>query len=57
MTIDESIEYLIKNKCSLSRFGDGEMKLILGNRISFQKYDSKLSKRLKEVLQSNFLIT
>ena len=53
MTIDESIEYLIKNKCSLSRFGDGEMKLILGNRISFQKYDSKLSKRLKEVLQSN----
>ena len=52
MTIDESIEYLIKKNCSLSRFGDGEMKLILGNRIAFQKYDYKLSKRLKEVLQS-----
>lgn len=53
MSINESIQYLIDNNCSLSRFGDGEMKLIAGDRIAFQKYDEKLSLRLKEVLESN----
>ncbi|MCR1823329.1 SP_1767 family glycosyltransferase [Terrisporobacter muris] len=53
MTIEESIDYIIENKCSLSRFGDGEMKLISRERIDFQQYDQRLSNKLKELLQSD----
>lgn len=53
MSIEESIKYIIENKFSLSRFGDGEMKLICGNRIFFQPFSKELSKRLKEVMNSN----
>ncbi|MDY3373019.1 MAG: SP_1767 family glycosyltransferase [Terrisporobacter othiniensis] len=53
MTIEESINYILDNKVSLSRFGDGEMKLIYRSDISFQKYSSELSMRLKEVLNSD----
>lgn len=53
MTIRESIDYIEKNKCSLSRFGDGEMKLINGNNIDFQPYSKEIQNRLKEVLSSN----
>lgn len=55
MTIEESIDYIISNKCSLSRFGDGEMNLIMGNKLQFQDYSKQLADRLEEVLQSNDL--
>lgn len=51
-TLDETIEKLIQGK-SMSRFGDGEFAIMSGTtRHEFQKYDKKLSERLKEVLQS-----
>ena len=53
MSIEDSIEYIIDNKCSLSRFGDGEMKIIMGNGLIFQPYSKELSIRLAEILQSN----
>lgn len=53
MSIEESIKYIEDNKCSLSRFGDGEMKLICGKSIFFQPYSDELSKKLKAVLNSN----
>ncbi len=53
MTRDDTIDYIIKNKASVSRYGDGELKIIDGDRISFQNYDSELAGRLKEVLSSN----
>lgn len=53
MTIDESIKYIIDNDCSISRFGDGELKIINGLDIDFQPYSEELGNRLKEVLQSN----
>ena len=52
MTIEESLKYLIDNKCSLSRFGDGEMKIIMGKDLTFQQYSPELSHRLTEVLKS-----
>ena len=48
-TLDEIINY---NK-SISRFGDGELNLIFGGKIGFQKYNKILSNRLYEVLQTN----
>ncbi|MGZ0017179.1 SP_1767 family glycosyltransferase [Yeosuana sp. AK3] len=53
--IDETIEYIIEKKCSVSRFGDGELWVLLGGSISYQTNDKKLQARLKEILSSNKL--
>lgn len=60
---ESSIKYIVENKCSVSRFGDGELAMIyhyLDRRSpgefyiqSFQDYDVELAKRLYQVLQSN----
>lgn len=55
----ESIDYILLNNCSLSRFGDGELLMAwqyitgepLINNTYFQKYDEKLGQRLAEILQ------
>ena len=54
LNYDESIDYIIENKCSLCRFGDGEFNLINGGNLSFQTYSPLLAKRLKEILMSCF---
>lgn len=52
LDFDETIETIIENKMSFSRFGDGEMRLMLRNNfnISFQENNFLLAKKLKEVL-------
>lgn len=52
-SINETIDFILKNKFSVCRFGDGELKLMMGKDISFQKCTSTISKRLKEVLKNN----
>ncbi|MGN0417200.1 SP_1767 family glycosyltransferase [Anaerostipes faecalis] len=53
LTIDETIDNILKNKVSVSRYGDGEMKIISGQGIRFQEYNSNLSSRLREILQND----
>ena len=53
MSKQESVDYIIKNKVSISRFGDGEFNLIKNVGIPFQQSSLELSMRLKEVLSSN----
>ena len=50
---EKTLNEIIKNNKSISRYGDGEFNLIIGKGIFFQKYDIILSKRLLEVLNSN----
>ncbi len=51
---ERSIDYLISNKISLCRFGEGEMNLIAHNQdLKFQKYDPILAQRMKQILKSN----
>ena len=50
---EASINYIIKNKCSVSRFGDGEFSLLNGTSIGFQKANKKLSAIFKEMLTTN----
>ena len=50
---EETLNEIIINNKSISRFGDGEFGLIFGYDIGFQKYNEKLSKKLLEVLNSN----
>ena len=53
LSIDESIDEIINNNCSIARFGDGEIRLINNENITFQKPNEELSKRLKEIINSN----
>lgn len=50
-----SLEKIINEKCSVSRFGDGEINLLLGEGETprFQGHDKRLQKKLKEVLKSD----
>lgn len=55
LTINDSIDKLIHNNKSLSRFGDGEISWALGGNKygSFEKSSHLLRKRLLQVLKSN----
>lgn len=49
-TIDETMDMLLSTDCSMSRFGDGEYKVMVGGKNGFQKSDPELAVRLREVL-------
>lgn len=51
MSIDQTIDYIIENNCSVARYGDGEIKLACNNDISFQKASENLSKMLREPIR------
>lgn len=50
---EQTIQYIIDNNCSISRFGDGEM-LIMTNSgsIEFQEYSDELKEKLIKVAES-----
>lgn len=52
MTVDETIDMLIKTNKSMARFGDGELNLMLGESIPMQKASPQLSNRLTEVFNT-----
>lgn len=51
MSIDNTINKIIDDKLSISRYGDGEFKLANGIDISFQKADIDLQNKLKSILK------
>lgn len=51
MSIDETIDELLKTEKSLVRFGDGEIIMINGKNLELQKSVRELSDRLAEILQ------
>lgn len=53
MTDLRTVEYIIEKKCSIARFGDGELDLMNGIGIKFQKADKNLRKRLIQVAESD----
>lgn len=50
---DETLDKILRDKCSLSRFGDGEFGVMNGSRIHFQNRSPELAQRLKEVIKSD----
>lgn len=50
---DETINTLLNTNKSLIRFGDGEVLLMNNQSIGFQKTETVLSNRLKEIIQSD----
>lgn len=58
-SIDETIQKIIDEDCSVARYGDGELEIMCGRRIDFQNYDENLAQKMKKVLQydaSNMLV-
>ena len=51
-TPEETIDKIIKDKVSITRFGDGEFDMIYGIGMNYQKYDADLAKRLEEIIIS-----
>ncbi|MCH3909284.1 MAG: GT-D fold domain-containing glycosyltransferase [Bacilli bacterium] len=49
MNTDKTIDYIEENHCSVSRFGDGEIEIMLGISINFQDSTKELIRRLREV--------
>ncbi len=49
---NETLNILLNGNMSLARFGDGEIEIISGKDIPYQKFDKKLSYRLKEILKN-----
>lgn len=52
LSVEDTVQYIIDNKSSISRFGDGEFLLINNKSIGFQKADCLLAQKLQEVLSS-----
>lgn len=50
---DETIDKILQDKCSLSRFGDGEFVIMEGGHIDYQSDDPKLAEKLKQVITSD----
>jgi hypothetical protein len=49
---EETLNEIIYNNKSISRFGDGEFLLTIGKNIPFQKYEKKIRDKLSEILLS-----
>jgi len=50
MSIDETLDELMKTEKSLVRFGDGEFNLINGKSIAYQEYREDLAQEMREIL-------
>ncbi len=49
---DETVDKIIEDNSSMTRFGDGEFVLMTGGRIKYQRRNGELAVRLREVLAS-----
>lgn len=52
-SVESTYKKIISDKCSISRYGDGEFEIILGNKAVYQQSNEQLAKRLKDILRSN----
>lgn len=52
-TVDETIRKIVADRCSVSRFGDGEMLQTNQRDIGFQRGDPQLARRLQQVIASH----
>lgn len=48
--IDETLDYIIGNKSSLVRFGDGEINMLAGHSIPYQDYDEELVSTMRDII-------
>jgi len=49
----ETMRTILYYRCSIARYGDGELRLATGNGCKGQIFNSYLSKRLRKILKSD----
>lgn len=52
VSVANTLKIIADTKVSLSRFGDGEMRLMNGESIEFQQHDPKLAVKLRNIIQN-----
>ena len=53
MNVEETLNKIFKNRKTIIRFGDGELRLLLGSgETDFQKQNPELRHRLNEILRA-----
>lgn len=53
MTAQKTVEYVIKNKCSVSRYGEGEFNIMFWtSKIAFQQQDEQLAEKMRNALRN-----
>lgn len=53
-SVENTCKKIFSEKCSMSRYGDGEFEIILGSAKDIYQHDNvQLAKRLKDILMSN----
>lgn len=50
---DETLDKILSGNYSVLRLGDGELNIIFGENLKFQKYNESLERELREVLMDN----
>lgn len=50
-SFEETVNMIINEKASMSRFGDGEFSLIQGRNLKFQQYDPAIGEELRNILR------
>lgn len=51
MSAEKTIKYILKNKCSVSRYGEGEFNIMFWtSKITFQKQDEILAEKMRNTL-------
>lgn len=53
LSVYDTIDLIIKNKLSVIRFGDGEISLMDGLNLGFQKYNKYLVEKLEWIIRAN----
>lgn len=53
LSLNDTLDLIIKENLSVIRFGDGEMSIMEKTDLGFQKADNQLAKRLKEIIRLN----
>lgn len=53
LSIDETIHEIVTGNCSVSRYGDGELKHMAGLKTELQPFSKELSSRLRTIIASD----
>lgn len=56
LTTEETINHILAHKCSLARFGDGELIYMFGKSLNFQEYSPLLADKLRETFSNSSLL-
>ena len=54
LSISESLDFVLEHFSSVARFGDGEVDIMMGRSIPYQKYDPTLAAFLKQIFNDTY---